>query len=100
MPVDYAIGVGTFRPNNSIVNMPEAEAFMFAEMEKRGIEHTTSECTLRGFTCSSLDMEPRIATPLEIERARELQIGSSVTNLEKLKTLEVDENREPGVPLF
>jgi ankyrin repeat protein len=94
MPVDYAIGVGTFRPNNSIVNMPEAEALMFAEMEKRGIEHTTSECTLRGFTCSSLDFEPRVATPLEIERARELQIGPTVTNLGKLETLVVAASEE------
>src|SRR5690606_3597141 len=51
MPIDYAIGVGTFRPNNAIVMHEELMNYMAGEMEQRGIEHMTSECTLRGFTC-------------------------------------------------
>jgi hypothetical protein len=55
MPIDYAIGVGIFIPNNAVFVNEEALALMTREMEKRGIKHTTSECTLRGFTCSCID---------------------------------------------
>ena len=53
MPVDYAIGVGRFLPNNSVEYHAETAELMFKLMKERGIQHTTSECTLRGFTCSS-----------------------------------------------
>src|SRR5690606_10744932 len=49
MPIDYAIGVGTFRPNNAIVFNEAAYEVIKRVMEERGIPHTTSECTLRGF---------------------------------------------------
>lgn len=81
MPIDYAIGIGTFRPNNAIVFNEEAFELMRAMMEERGIEHTTSECTLRGFTCSAVNMDPRTATPLDIERARAYQTGHQVETL-------------------
>ena len=73
MPIDYAIGVGTLRPNNAIVMMEEAVELMTRLMEERGIAHTTSECTLRAFTCG--DIDPMAATPAEIERRRAIQIG-------------------------
>src|SRR5690606_32432246 len=47
MPIDYAIGVGTFRPNNAIVFNEAAVRLMMRLMEERGIRHVTSECTLR-----------------------------------------------------
>jgi hypothetical protein len=52
MPIDYAIGVGTFVPNNAVIMHEDVVKLMSDEMKKRGITHTTSECTLRGFTCS------------------------------------------------
>ncbi len=48
MPVDYAIGVGTFVPNNAIIFHKEATELMTRLMNEKGIKHTTSECTLRG----------------------------------------------------
>jgi len=45
------------------------------EMNKRGIKHTTSECTLRGFTCSLANVDPKTATPAEIARIRTIQTG-------------------------
>ena len=60
MPIDYAIGVGTFRPNNAIVMMEDAVELMTRMMAERGIVHTTSECTLRAFTCG--DVDPMAAT--------------------------------------
>ena len=48
MPIDYAIGVGTFRPNNAIVFNEEAVTLMTRLMAERGIEHSTSEfCYVR-----------------------------------------------------
>ncbi|HTR00779.1 MAG TPA: ankyrin repeat domain-containing protein [Candidatus Acidoferrum sp.] len=91
MPIDYAIGVGTFRPNNAIVFNEAAVMLMQKEMDKRGIKHTTSECTLRGFTCSSANMDPRAATPLTIEKARAMQIGYQVTDTKTGKGLQVEE---------
>ena len=45
MPVDYAIGVGTFVPNNAVIIHEEASELMSRLMKERGIRHTTSECT-------------------------------------------------------
>jgi hypothetical protein len=78
MPLDYAIGVGTFRPNNAVVINQPAMELMTKMMQERGIQHSTSECTLRGFTCSVADMDPRDVTPLGIERARAIQTGHQV----------------------
>ena len=96
MPIDYAIGVGTFRPNNAIVFNEAAVTLMQKEMDKRGIKHTTSECTLRGFTCSAANMDPRAATPLTIEKARTLQIGYQVQDTSKGKGLQVEETATKG----
>ena len=68
MPVDYAIGVGTFVPNNAVIIHHDVMNYMFDEMKKRGIEHTTSECTLRGFTCALANVDPKTATPAEIAK--------------------------------
>ena len=66
MPVDYAIGVGTFVPNNAVIIHEDAVALMTRLMKERGITHTTSECTLRGFTCAQANVDPKVATPAEI----------------------------------
>ena len=50
IPLDYAIGVRLFTAA-SPVHQPETEALIRKMMAERGIEHTTSECTLKGFTC-------------------------------------------------
>ena len=81
MPIDYAIGVGTFVPNNSITMHEDAVKVMQAEMDKRGIKHITSECTLRGFTCSTARVDPKTATPAEIARARKIQTGNQVDGI-------------------
>ena len=44
-------------------------------MKERGITHTTSECTLRGFTCSQVKVDPKVASPAEIMRMRAMAIG-------------------------
>jgi ankyrin repeat protein len=81
MPIDYAIGVGTFRPNNAIVFNEEAVKLMSRVMKERGIKHTTSECTLRGFTCSIANVDPKTATPAEIQKVRKIQTGYQVDGL-------------------
>jgi ankyrin repeat protein len=81
MPLDYAIGIGTFRPNNAIVFNEDAVKVMTAEMKKRGIKHTTSECTLRGFTCSIANVDPKTATPAQIQVVRRIQTGYQVDGL-------------------
>jgi ankyrin repeat protein len=81
MPVDYAIGVGTFVPNNAVIIHDEAVALMFKMMKERGIKHTTSECTLRGFTCAQANVDPKYATPAEIMRMRALAIGHQVEGI-------------------
>jgi len=81
MPIDYAIGVGTFVPNNAVIIHEEAVALMATVMKERGIVHTTSECTLRGFTCSQVKVDPKVATPAEIIRARKFAIGHQVEGL-------------------
>jgi ankyrin repeat protein len=78
MPLDYAIGVGTFRPNNAIVFNEEAVKLMTRVMKERGIKHTTSECTLRGFTCSIANVDPKTATPAQIQVIRRIQTGYQV----------------------
>ena len=95
MPIDYAIGVGTFRPNNAIVFNEPAYELMKAEMENRGIAHKTSECTLRGFTCAAVNMDPRAATPRTIIEARLRQTGHQVDNVANFSGLEVEEKDEP-----
>jgi uncharacterized protein len=75
MPIDYAIGVGTFVPNNAVIIHEDAVALMARLMKERGITHTTSECTLRGFTCAQAKVDPKVASPAEIMRARKLAIG-------------------------
>jgi ankyrin repeat protein len=81
MPIDYAIGVGTFVPNNAVIIREDAVALMARVMKERGIVHTTSECTLRGFTCSQVKVDPKVATPAEIMRARRFAIGHQVEGL-------------------
>ena len=78
MPIDYAIGVGTFRPNNAIVFNEEAVKLMTRVMKERGIKHTTSECTLRGFTCAIANVDPKTATPAQIQLVRKIQTGYQV----------------------
>lgn len=81
MPLDYAIGVGTFVPNNAVIMHDEAVALMTKLMQERGIKHTTSECTLRGFTCAQANVDPKVATPAEIQRIRALQTGPQVQGI-------------------
>ena len=81
MPVDYAIGVGTFLPNNSVEPHPETAELMLRLMKERGIKHTTSECTLRGFTCSIANVDPKTATPAEIAKVRRLATGNQVVGI-------------------
>jgi ankyrin repeat protein len=81
MPVDYAIGVGTFVPNNAVIIHEDAVALMFTMMKERGITHTTSECTLRGFTCAQANVDPKFATPAEIQKMRALAIGHQVEGI-------------------
>jgi ankyrin repeat protein len=78
MPVDYAIGVGSFLPNNSVEPHPETAELMLNLMKEKGIKHTTSECTLRGFTCSTANVDPKTATPAEIFKMRRVQVGNQV----------------------
>ena len=79
MPIDYAIGVGSFRPNNAILHMAEATELMTRMMAERGIVHSTSECTLRAFSCA--DVDPQGATPSDIAKARAVQVGNQVEGI-------------------
>lgn len=81
MPIDYAIGIGTFVPNNAVVMHDDAVKLMEDLMKARGIVHTTSECTLRGFTCPQANVDPKVATPAEIQRMRAVQIGYKVKGI-------------------
>jgi len=81
MPIDYAIGVGTFVPNNAVIIHHDVLKLMTEEMKKRGIKHTTSECTLRGFTCAVANVDPKTATPAEIQKIRQIQTGYQVDGL-------------------
>lgn len=79
MPIDYAIGVGSFRPNNAILHMAEATELMTRMMAERGIVHTTSECTLRAFSCGNVD--PQGSAPYEIAITRSIQVGNQVEGI-------------------
>lgn len=81
MPIDYAIGVGTFVPNNAVIIHEEAVALMARLMKERGIAHTTSECTLRGFTCAQARVDPKVASPAEIVRMRRVATGYRIEGL-------------------
>jgi hypothetical protein len=81
MPIDYAIGVGTFVPNNAVIIHEDAVALMAKLMKERGITHTTSECTLRGFTCGQAKVDPKVASPSEIIRMRKLATGHQLEGL-------------------
>jgi ankyrin repeat protein len=81
MPIDYAIGVGTFVPNNAVIIHEDAVKLMSRLMQERGIKHTTSECTLRGFTCSGANVDPKTATPAEIAKIRKIQTGYQVDGI-------------------
>jgi ankyrin repeat protein len=78
MPIDYAIGVGTFVPNNAVIIHEDAVAVMARLMQERGIRHTTSECTLRGFTCGQARVDPKVASPAEIIRMRKVATGHQI----------------------
>jgi ankyrin repeat protein len=81
MPIDYAIGVGTFVPNNAVIIHQDAVDLMAKYMKERSIVHTTSECTLRGFSCSQVQVDPKVATPVEIVRARKFATGHQIEGL-------------------
>jgi ankyrin repeat protein len=81
MPVDYAIGVGTFVPNNAVIMHTDVVQYLSQAMKERGIKHTTSECTLRGFTCAQANVDPKTATPAEIAKIRKIQIGYQVDGI-------------------
>ena len=81
MPLDYAIGVGTFVPNNAVIMHNDVVKYLTDTMKERGIKHTTSECTLRGFTCSQANVDPKTATPAEIAKIRKIQIGYQVDGI-------------------
>jgi hypothetical protein len=81
MPIDYAIGVGTFVPNNAVIMHADVVKLMSDVMKQRGIRHTTSECTLRGFTCALANVDPKTATPAEIAKVRKIQIGYQVDGI-------------------
>jgi uncharacterized protein len=81
MPIDYAIGVGTFVPNNAVIPHADVIALMAKKMKELGIEHTTSECTLRGFTCAEANVDPKTATPAEIAKVRKIQTGYQVDGI-------------------
>lgn len=81
MPVDYAIGVGTFVPNNAVIMHTDVVKYLSDVMKQRGIKHTTSECTLRGFTCAQANVDPKTATPAEIAKIRKIQIGYQVDGI-------------------
>jgi ankyrin repeat protein len=95
MPLDYAIGVGTFVPNNAVIMHRDVVDLMTAVMKERGIVHTTSECTLRGFTCSGANVDPKTATPAEIAKVRKIQIGYQVDGITGgLAVKEADKEKE------
>ena len=93
MSGDYAIGVGTFVPNNAVIIHEEAVALMTRLMKDRGIAHPTSECTLRGFTCAQANVDPKVATPAEIARMRATAVGHQVSGI--TGGLEVKDAKDP-----
>ena len=81
MPVDYAITIGTFVPNDAVVIHEDAVKLMMAMMKAKGIRHTTSVCTLRGFTCAQVNVDRKIATPAEIMKMRAIAIGHQMEGM-------------------
>lgn len=77
--------------DNAIVFNEEAYELMKGLMMERGIVHQTSECTLRGFTCAAVDMDPRAATPKTILEARLRQVGHQVDDVANFAGPEVKE---------
>jgi hypothetical protein len=59
----------------------EVVKVMMQRMKEKGIKHTTSECTLRGFTCSVANVDPKTATPAEIVKIRKIQTGYQVDGI-------------------
>lgn len=94
MPIDYAIGVGTFVPNNAVIMHADVVKLMSELMKQRGIKHTTSECTLRGFTCALANVDPKTATPAEIARIRKIQTGYQVDGITGGLTVK-EQNKNP-----
>lgn len=94
MPIDYAIGVGTFVPNNAVIMHSDVVKLMSDLMVQRGIKHTTSECTLRGFTCALANVDPKTATPAEIAKIRKIQTGYQVDGITGGLTVE-EQNKNP-----
>jgi len=81
MPIDYAIGV---RVNGqSAWPQPQTEAFMRKLMADRGVKHTTSECTLRGFTCGDADPNKLDAKKIEEIRQKQLADDANTKNANK-----------------
>jgi hypothetical protein len=68
-------------PNNAVIIHKDAVQLMSNAMMQRGIKHTTSECTLRGFTCAGANVDPKTATPAEIAKIRKIQIGYQVDGI-------------------
>jgi hypothetical protein len=93
-PIDYAIGVGTFVPNNAVIMHADVVELMSEQMKQRGIKHTTSECTLRGFTCASANVDPKTATPAEIAKIRTIQTGYQVDGITGGLTVK-EQNKNP-----
>jgi len=94
MPIDYAIGVGTFVPNNAVIMHSDVVKLMSDLMKQRGIKHTTSECTLRGFTCALANVDPKTATPAEIAKIKKIQTGYQVDGITGGLTVK-DQNKNP-----
>jgi hypothetical protein len=59
--------------------MDKAVEIMTRLMKEKGIKHTTSECTLRGFTCG--DVDPTGASPAQIAKIRAIQTGYVVEGI-------------------
>ncbi|SVA60144.1 uncharacterized protein METZ01_LOCUS112998, partial [marine metagenome] len=57
----------------------EATELMTRMMVERGIKHTTSECTLRAFSCGPVD--PQGSSPAEIAITRSIQVGNQVEGI-------------------
>jgi hypothetical protein len=92
MPIDYAIGVGTFVPINAVIMHEDVVKLMTEEMKKRDIQHTTSVCTLRGFTCAIANVDPKTATPAEIAASRRLGactplLGGPISRMVDMSTI-------------
>ena len=68
-------------PNNAVIVHAAVLLLMAEEMNKRGIQHTTSECTLRGFTCALANVDPKTVIPAEIAKIRTIQTGYQVDGI-------------------